>query len=398
MTPAELEGRIAPAKHLLGYFDQQALASYRNEPEKYVIETDSFEGTLTLTSSYYEELEKLDRTDEYLNLRFGYRALADGELAIVLWLPDLQDAVRHQSRWLGFYLKNPSWTQDSDERFLKWVMRNIEGSWDADNGPRHYLAETLNTINGLTKEVIGVPLYKYVIDSSLRFPAAENTHRYQDAHKTLYGYLIDGIDKECIARLATHSRRSIKIGSDQTIAAVTRLLPELDASSKFAQAASLISAQRRLATHAVRAKAERFPAFSTFTNDLALCLEALKELLKAMESLLGVTGVLAECRNDAKARLPRLDEQVHTFASILQASQMEGKTVQKVEYGIREGIEGLHGSEGLIIHFTDGTIVGMETGSNVRNITSNRDDLRPEEFQTDFILTWVPALHQLQKS
>jgi len=62
MKRSELEQRIAPAKHLLSYFNQQALASYRNEPDKYILESDSFEGRLTVTDSYYLELEKGDRT------------------------------------------------------------------------------------------------------------------------------------------------------------------------------------------------------------------------------------------------------------------------------------------------------------------------------------------------
>jgi hypothetical protein len=271
-------------------------------------------------------------------------------------------------------------------------MRNLEGSWDVDNGPRYYIGETLNTINGLTKEIVGVPLYKHVIDASLSFPAAENTHRYQDAHKTLYGYLIDGIDKDCLAKLAVHAGKPANFGSDKTIAAMTKLLPCLEKPSKFAEATSLVSEQRRLASHAVRPKAEKFLAFSSFTNDLALCLEALKELLAALESLLGVTGTLAQSRNEAKARLPRIDKQVHKFASILQASQMTGKTVQKVEYGVREEIEGVHGSEALLIYFTDGTILGIQTGSNIFNVTSERDDLRPEQFEIDLALNWVPAL------
>ncbi|QNI32038.1 hypothetical protein H7849_24015 [Alloacidobacterium dinghuense] len=394
MTLAELEKRIAPAKHLLGYFDQQALAPYHNEPEKYLIETDAFEGRLTVTSSYYKELEEADRTDEWLDLRFGYRALASGELAVVLWLPDLRKATKHQQRWLGFHLQAPIWTLESDERFLKWVMRYLEGSWDIDNGPRHHLSETLKTINGLTNEMVGIPLYKHVIDESLGFPIAENTHRYQDAHRTLYGYLIDGIDKDCLARLGAYAGTPINLASDKTITAVTKLLPQLGKPSKFIKATSLVSTQRRIAAHAVRPKAERFPAFSAFTEDLALCVDALKELLGALESLLRVNGILARNRNEAKARLPRIDKQVHHFASILEASQMAGKTVQKVESGIREEIAGLHGSDVLLIHFTDGSILGIDTGSNVFNITSNRNDLRPEEFQTDFHLTWVPSLSQ----
>jgi hypothetical protein len=202
MHAEDLATRIAPAQRLLGYFDQQALAAYRNEPEKYTIETDSFEGSLTVTNAYYEELERTGRTDEYLDFKFGYRALASGELAVVLWLPDFAKAEAHQARWGGFLLLNPTWTDQSDERFGMWVSRYLEGSWEVDNGPRFYLAEALLKINGLTSEMVGLPLYRYSIDSNVTFPAGENTHRYQDAHKNLYGYLIDGIDKACIAKLA----------------------------------------------------------------------------------------------------------------------------------------------------------------------------------------------------
>jgi hypothetical protein len=392
MNAGELEKRIAPARHVLGYFDQQVLAAYRNEPEKYVVETDSFEGRLTLTNSYYEELEETSRSGEYLDFRFGYRSLANGDLALVLWLPDFKKATKHQDKWMGFLLRDPVWTPDADDRFLKWVMRYLEGSWDIDNGPRQCIAETQNAINGLTKEIVGVPLYKHVIDASLSFPAAENTHRYQDAHRILYGYFIDGIDKECLAKLAIHSGNPANFGSDKTITAVIRLLPKLKAPSKFSEAASLVSEQRRAAAHAVRPRAERFAAFATFTNDLSLCLDALKELLEELEALLGVTGTAAQNRNDAKTRLPHIEKPVHDFASVRRASEMKGKTIQRVECGIREDIKGLHGSECLHIHFTDGTILGIDIASNVFNITSSRNDLLPEEFQTEFLLTWVPSL------
>jgi hypothetical protein len=392
MKRADLEKRIAPAKHLLGYFDQQALASYRNEPEKYELETDSFEGRLTVTSTYYEELDAAGRTDEGLDLQFGYRACANGDLALVLWLPDLEKATAHQARWVGFHLKNPEWTEDSDERFSNWAMRYLEGSWDIDNGPKFYLAETMATINGLTEEIIGIPLFEHRIDASLGFPAAENCHRYQDAHRVLYGYLIDGISRSCLSKLATHLAIPSKFESDRTVAALTKLLPALESPSRFADALALVSEQRRIATHKVRPPAKRFEAFATFTKDLVLCLDALKELLRALEQALKVDGIAAQQRHDAKRRLPMLNKEVHHFASIRQSSQMIGKTIERVEYGERETIEGVHGSEGLLIHFTDGTILGIETGSNASNITSSRDDLRSEDFHVDLALSWVPTL------
>ena len=83
------ESDLQSAEKYLGYFDQQVLASYRNEPHKYRIVTDYFEGELTVTDEYYSELEKTGKTSEAVSIQFGYRTLRDGNLAIVAWLPDL---------------------------------------------------------------------------------------------------------------------------------------------------------------------------------------------------------------------------------------------------------------------------------------------------------------------
>jgi hypothetical protein len=383
---------IEAAQHLLAYFDQQVLAAYRAEPQKYAIATDSFEGTLTVTSKYYSELGETGGAREYLNIRFGYRTLQDGNLAIVVWLPDLKDATAHQARWMGFHLKNPTWTEEQDERFENWAMRYLEGSWDVDNGPRHYLEQTMNTINGLTGELVGCPLYKYVIDESLSYPSAQNTHRYQDAHKELYGYLIDGLDKQCIAKLAGLLKNDVKVDNKNTIKAITDLFPELGAPSPFYSAVNLVSEQRRLASHGVRPPAETFSAFSIFTNDLSLCLQALRDLLAVIELTFGVNAESAYKRQDAMKRLPHIDRPSSPYFSIVQASQMVGKTIEKVEYGFREDIKGVHGSEAMIVYFTDGSIMGIETGSNVGNIVSDENGLSPEDFHVSFSLGWVPAL------
>jgi len=153
---------INSIEHLLGYFDSQVLASYRNEPDKYLIESDFFEGKLRITEEYYRELEQAGKTHDTVYVDFGYRTLKDGNLAIVAWLPDLfEKSKSHVYRWQSWYLKKPHWTTDYDERFDKWVRRYIGGDWDVDNGPSYYLRETIKTINGLTSELVGLPLYKH---------------------------------------------------------------------------------------------------------------------------------------------------------------------------------------------------------------------------------------------
>src|SRR5688500_13568804 len=80
---------ITSVEHLLGYFDSQVLAAYRSEPDKYVITSDFFEGSLHTTGAHYRELERAGRQRETVSIRFGYRTLRDGSLAVVAWLPDL---------------------------------------------------------------------------------------------------------------------------------------------------------------------------------------------------------------------------------------------------------------------------------------------------------------------
>ncbi len=77
--------------------------------------------------------------------------------------------------------------------------------------------------------------------------------------------------------------------------------------------------------------------------------------------------------------------------SICEAGKMIGKTVTKVEFGFREDIEGVHRTELLIVHFADGSILAIETGSNAGNLASEHEGLRGEEFYVDFLLHWVPA-------
>jgi hypothetical protein len=282
---------LGAVERLLGHFDPQVLAAYRNEPHKYAIKSDYFSGELEITSEYYRELENSGRRGESVDIRFGYRTRKDGNLAIVAWLSDLfEKSKSHINRWAAFQLQDPEWTTEYDERFSNWIRRYLEGNWKVDNGPSYYLAETIKVINALTSELVGIPLYKHQPDETLNYPATENTHRYQDSHKELYGYLIDGLDKACISQLAARRGKNIKVGDKTTVQALRKVFPNLETSPAFGRAMSLVSEQRRLASHGVRPPAANFPAFSQFTKDLSLCLEGIKEVLAILEREFGTSG------------------------------------------------------------------------------------------------------------
>jgi hypothetical protein len=379
------------AESLLGYFDQGVLAPYRDEPHKYRIESDYFDGRLSTTDEYYRQLEIEGRTDEYVDIRFGYRTRMDGSLALVVWLPDLiEKSKKHLPKWSGFHLKGRDWALGPDERFDKWKQRYLEGDWGVENGPLHSLEHVMKTINALTVEVIGIQLFKHEVDVSLNSPSAENTHKYQDAHKELYGFLIDGLDKECICRISKRVGRGNRIHEKKTIEAITVLFPNLKNSEAFTRALDVVSEQRRLASHGVRRPARWYPAFSQFTKDLKLCVEAMNELLATLERAFGLDGERMFRRHEAKKMLPVINRPPQSHYSIVQASGMVGKIVERVEFGFREELKGVHQTEALIIHFTDGSIMSIETGSNAANLSTSENGLRPEDFHADFLLNWVP--------
>ncbi|WP_169981123.1 hypothetical protein [Tautonia rosea] len=382
--------KIRSIDHILGYFSQDVLAVYRNNPDKYEVETDNFEGSIRLCDHFAESIDDDSaQREEWIDVRFGFRTLSDGNLALMVYLPDLLEKSQgHARRWAGFHLDNPTWTTDEDRRFDLWIRRYIEGSWDVDNGPRFHLREVVRTINALATEAVGVPLFAVDVEAVPSFPMAQNNHRYQDAHKDLYGYLIDGLSKECIARIAAHRGITANFSSDRTVKALKKVVTLPDTSPLW-NAFKGISVQRGEAAHGVRGAAVRFPAFETFEGDLETTVTGLKELLDDLETLFDLDGKTSLQRQESLNHLPAIAEPSRPNYSICRITQAVGKTIEKVEFGYGERSEDTHLSEVIHLHFTDGSILGIQTGSNVWNVCQDHDGMKPEEFHIDFELRWV---------
>ena len=390
-APKQLDPDKDPYKNLIGYFRSQVLASYRNEPDKYLVETDFFHGKIETTNQYYEELEAANRTDEVIDVLFGYRTLQDGDLAIAAYLPDLlKKSKKHVQQWSGFHITDPKWIKGHDERFSLWMRRYLGGDWSVGPGVRTQLSKLIHTVNGLTSEAVGKPLLKHELKESLSFPEAENSHRYEDAHKELYGYLIDGLDCECISLLAIRLGRPIKARESWTVQDLKKLFTNLNSPSDFAKAYDLVSAQRGLSAHKVRPAATSMPAFEQFTKDLELCVKGFNELLSTLEKELNMNGEKATERNEAKKYLPKIARASEPHYSICQATDMKGKTVERVEFGSRNEIPNVHQSEVLTIHFSDGSILSIDTHSNVGNLAGEVPGFKGEDVHISFGLHWVP--------
>ena len=72
--------------------------------------------------------------------------------------------------------------------------------------------------------------------------------------------------------------------------------------------------------------------------------------------------------------------------------RMIGKTVKTVRWGTGESVRGGHQSEVLHIEFTDGEILAIDTGSNVRQF---RKKVPPEDVRIDFMFRWEPETPKL---
>lgn len=364
----------------IGFFDQQVLASYRNEPDKWVIENDYFEGRVR---------SRLEASD-LLDVRFGYRALENGDLAIAAWLPDLWKTTPHLRRWEAFRQVDPKWAT-TDARYDLWVRRYLGGDWDVENGPRMKLAELVEYVRAVTDEATGIPLLSAPLPEDLAFPSAQNTYAYACAHADLYRCLIDGIDKECLRRLAAIRQITVGLESSKTVAGLLTVLPELRDSSEFTSAYEKTSAQRRNASHGIKGKAVRSAAFESFSQDLEQWVAAFASLLRILESVLCQTGIEAKERLEAQRSLPRITNPPEPHYSVNQAVRMIGKTVERVDVGLREDRPGIHRSEVMLLHFADGSTLGVETGSNARNLSNLFKSMSPQDFHVDLQLQWVPA-------
>jgi hypothetical protein len=150
--------------------------------------------------------------------------------------------------------------------------------------------------------------------------------------------------------------------NSRTRDALAKIMPATN-DAVFADPLENISEQRRLASHKVRPAAKPMRAFEQFTADLQSCYSALRHLSTTLEAELKMDADKAMKRQEALEHLPDIVRPPEPNYSINDAVLMEGRTIGKVEFGFRHDIKGVHQSELILIYFTDGSIMGIDTGS-----------------------------------
>ena len=272
-----------------------------------------------------------------------------------------------------------------------WYDRYIEGSWEVESGPRKRLSHIIEKINACCKTLVNEPLYSAVPDNSIIYPISQNSHAYEDAHQRLYGFLVDSLSKKCLLDFANLRNKTIPKAEEMRLPTLLRhVFSEFDKGSKLHTLLSKVSEKRSKPSHGVRAPAKGSNAFEDFWSDLEIAVEVYEKLLELIESEFSVTSEHELRRHEIEEGLPKIVGDVESHFSICQSEKMEGKTVEKVWFGVREEIKDVHQSEVLYMQFADGEILAIETGSNALDFL-HRNGINPKELSIDLMLTWVPS-------
>ena len=97
--------------------------------------------------------------------------------------------------------------------------------------------------------------------------------------------------------------------------------------------------------------------------------------------------------------IPKIQKNIPDFISSRlklsseRSEKMEGKTIKKVTVGFREQDKDMHESDVLKIEFKDGTILHIQTASNVLNLIADfehgkKRNFKPNDFHADLFFTW----------
>lgn len=259
----------------LRFFRSEILYVYLGRPDKYSIEFGLHGGHIKSTESAPPE--------NLINLRFAFRELPDGELAIAAYKPDLMKntAASEQSKWDCFEL-DPSEFQDSpDPKFEEWVSVYLKGDWAKETPPLQQLIKQVEWANALSQVHAGCGIFsiRHTELVSLRFPFVNHTHAYEDAHRELYRYINDALDVECINKLGSILKRKSS-NSKKGYKALKAAFPE---ATYLQEILGHISKYRGKSVHKVRESAVRCEAYETFVYDLERLAKSVEHLVYILE-------------------------------------------------------------------------------------------------------------------
>ena len=90
-----------------------------------------------------------------------------------------------------------------------------------------------------------------------------------------------------------------------------------------------------------------------------------------------------------KADAPKIVGPPRPDSKIREVEKAIGKTISAVEFGEVEGLPAhVHEGEAIVLHFTDGTAMSIEIGSNVKNLFYGPGGFQPGDIHTALMIFW----------
>jgi hypothetical protein len=363
------------------HFQRTVLCHYRASADLYCLEEDDMGGELSTRS---------DSAGPWVSVRFAFRRLADMRVCVAALGFDVEKLpAQDRLVWRGHLIPSPIFAED-DPAFSRWVKRNLEGSWDVEDGPKVQVERYVRLLRALTRQTLGRPLWRYAENPLVNYPAAENTDAYAKAHLELYRLLIDGLDSSAIGILA--GRLEVSLSEPQlTLNSLKELLPP-ELIPKIHVPLKRCSDERNRNHGVPEQPARSLPAFDLFHRDLEGIAAGLCALNDWLQRYLSADSEACLRREEAMVGLfPKLVSPPRPEFKLDDLRQAEGKTIRSVEFGEVASRPDVHESEAIVLHFTDGSSLCIRVGSNVLNLVIHHAGLSPSDFCTDLMVFWAPA-------
>lgn len=364
----------------LVYFKPEVLSSYCASPHEYKVDTDDMGGVVMTIS------KNVDDNNYFEKVRFGYRTLINGKKVLTAFGLDISRLPLSQKHiWRGFLIEPDNFVEN-DIPFERWVNRCLGGSFQVDDGPTSKIESTVKLIRAITKYSLGVELFKFEENQLFNYPVSESREAYIKAHLEVYRLLIDGISSEAEKKLAEKLHVTLS-NPTRTLISLKELLPE-DLQESLHKALK-VCVDARNENHGVPSAGvtRPFAAHTTFHDDIVNIANGLNKLLTWLESIFKLKAKDCLEHEEFMNGLypvfigpPRPGDKAGTLAAII------GRTVSSVKIGEVKSYPETHQGEAIAIHFTDGAVLSIQTGSNAVNITEDRPDMTPNDFETDLMV------------
>lgn len=375
------------------YFDRSILNKYRTNSHLYILDEDDIGGELHITEFWVEEKQT---QFPYIDLSFAFKKLIDNTVCIAI--PEIfferKIAKSEQNSWLASIISKPEFV-DNDPEFIRWHNRYINGSWEEEDGPKKQIESLLKLINAVTSIKFKGKFFKHDKFNLVNYPVAENNEQYTLSITNLYRLIIDEMNKDLIISLADFLNIPLTDKSKR-LNSLKEILPT-DLTNIIHGPINGISKKRKT-IHGIRSKGTLpFPAFDTFRSDLKNVSSALNKLKEWFEEITNLNAESCMNRLESLSLFPQLDEKYCHEGTRKSAKMMEGKRINKVEYGATKKNESSHRSEAINIYFDDGTAITIRIGSNASEIAYKYDDLKISDIHTDIMLFWIDKLKSNEK-